>query len=98
MNSQRRQRAKPVERVGGDCCDVIVAQITNSKRTDRQNTLLNNHHINYPTQPVVYAVQSCNYRFHSKPSSHALRTWTEVVKEDCQARKLNTENAMDRSK
>ena len=26
------------------------------------------------------------------------RTWREVVKEDCQARKLNTEDAMDRSK
>ena len=26
------------------------------------------------------------------------RTWRQVVKEDCQARKLNTEDAMDRSK
>jgi len=26
------------------------------------------------------------------------RTWREVVKEDCQASKLNTEDAMDRSK
>jgi len=26
------------------------------------------------------------------------RTWSEVVKEDCQAHKLNTEDAMDRSK
>ena len=26
------------------------------------------------------------------------RTWREVFKEDCQARKLNTEDAMDRSK
>ena len=26
------------------------------------------------------------------------RTWREVVKEDCQARKLNTEDAMDRSR
>jgi len=26
------------------------------------------------------------------------RAWREVVKEDCQARKLNTEDAMDRSK
>jgi len=26
------------------------------------------------------------------------RTWIEVVKEDCQARKLNTEDAMDLSK
>jgi len=25
-------------------------------------------------------------------------TWREVVKEDCQARKLNTEDSMDRSK
>ena len=26
------------------------------------------------------------------------RTWREVVIEDCEARKLNTEDAMDRSK
>jgi len=26
------------------------------------------------------------------------RTWREVVKKDCQARKLNKEDAMDRSK
>jgi len=26
------------------------------------------------------------------------RTWRDVVKEDCQARKLNTEDAIDRSK
>ena len=26
------------------------------------------------------------------------RTWTEVVREDCQARKLNKEDAIDRSK
>jgi len=26
------------------------------------------------------------------------RTWREVVKEDCQAHKLNKEDAMDRSK
>ena len=27
-----------------------------------------------------------------------MRSWREVVKEDCQALKLNTEDAMDRSK
>jgi len=26
------------------------------------------------------------------------RTWRDVVREDCQARKLNTEDAIDRSK
>jgi len=26
------------------------------------------------------------------------RTWREVIREDCQARKLNTEDAVDRSK
>jgi len=30
--------------------------------------------------------------------SRPKRTWREVVKEDCQARKLNTEDAMDCSK
>ena len=32
------------------------------------------------------------------PRGRPKRTWREVVKEDCQARKLNTEDAMDRSK
>jgi len=30
--------------------------------------------------------------------SRPKRTWREVVREDCQARKLNTEDAMDCSK
>ena len=34
----------------------------------------------------------------SRPRGRPKRTWREVVKEDCQARKLNTEDAMDRSK
>ena len=33
-----------------------------------------------------------------RPRGRPKRTWTEVVKEDCQAHKLNTEDAMDRSK
>jgi len=33
-----------------------------------------------------------------RPRGRPRRTWREVVKEDCQARKLNTEDAMDRSK
>jgi len=33
-----------------------------------------------------------------KPRGRPKRTWREVVKEDCQARKLNTEDAMDHSK
>jgi len=33
-----------------------------------------------------------------RPTGRPKRTWREVVKEDCQARKLNTEDAMDRSK
>jgi len=33
-----------------------------------------------------------------KPRERPKRTWTEVVKKDCQARKLNKEDAMDRSK
>jgi len=33
-----------------------------------------------------------------RPRGRPKRTWTEVVKEDCQARKLNTEDAMDRSR
>ena len=32
------------------------------------------------------------------PRGRPKRTWREVVREDCQARKLNTEDAMDRSK
>jgi len=33
-----------------------------------------------------------------RPRERPKRTWREVVKENCQARKLNTEVAMDRSK
>jgi len=33
-----------------------------------------------------------------RPRGRPKRTWREVVTEDCQARKLNTEDAMDRSK
>ena len=32
-----------------------------------------------------------------KPRGRPRRTWREVAREDCQARKLNTEDAMDRS-
>jgi len=33
-----------------------------------------------------------------RPRGRPKRTWTEVVKEDYQARKLNKEDVMDRSK
>ena len=33
-----------------------------------------------------------------RPSGRPKRTWREVVREDCQARKLNKEDAMDRCK
>jgi len=33
-----------------------------------------------------------------RPRGRPKRTWREVVREDCQACKLNTEDAMDRSK
>ena len=33
-----------------------------------------------------------------RPRGRPKRTWKEVVKEDCEARKVNTEDAMDRSK
>ena len=33
-----------------------------------------------------------------RPTGRPKRTWREVVKEDSQARKLNTEDAMDRCK
>jgi len=33
-----------------------------------------------------------------RPRGRPNRTWREVVKEDCQARKLNTEDAKDHSK
>ena len=34
----------------------------------------------------------------SRPRGRPKRTWKKVVREDCQARKLNKENAMDRCK
>ena len=32
----------------------------------------------------------------SRPRERPKKTWKEVVREDCQARKLNKEDAMDR--
>ena len=34
----------------------------------------------------------------SRPRGRPEKTWKEVVREDCQARKLNKEDAMDRCK
>ena len=34
----------------------------------------------------------------SRPRGRPKRTWKQVVREDCQARKLNKEDAMDRCK
>ena len=34
----------------------------------------------------------------SKPRGRPKRTWREVVHEDCQAQKLNREDAVDRSR
>jgi len=34
----------------------------------------------------------------SRPIGRPKRAWREVVQKDCQARKLNRENAMDRSR
>ena len=34
----------------------------------------------------------------SRPRGRPKRTWWEVVREDCQARKLNKEDAMDHCK
>ena len=44
-------------------------------------------------------VKKCmEYEVHvPRPRGRPKRTWREVVREDCQARKLNTEDAMDRS-
>jgi len=33
-----------------------------------------------------------------RPKGRPKRTWREAVEKDCQARKLDTEDAMDRSK
>ena len=35
---------------------------------------------------------------HEAAGSRPKKTWKEVVREDCQARKLNKEDAMDRCK
>jgi len=41
---------------------------------------------------MVYEVEG------PRPRGRPKRTWREVVKEECQAHKLNTDDAMDRSK
>jgi len=44
------------------------------------------------TKCIVYEVEG------PRPRGRPKRNWRQVVKEDCQARKLNTEDAMDHSK
>jgi len=39
-----------------------------------------------------------SYEVHQRPRGGPKRTWREVVQKDCQARKLNREDAMDRSR
>jgi len=34
----------------------------------------------------------------ARPRGRPKKTWTDVVQKDCQARKLNREDAMDRSR
>ena len=41
---------------------------------------------------MEYAVEG------SRPRGRSKRTWREVVQKDCQARNLNTEDAMDRGR
>jgi len=41
---------------------------------------------------IEYEVQG------ARPRGRPKRTWTEVVQNDCQARKLNLEDAMDHSR
>ena len=43
---------------------------------------------------VAYLVCILNVSYWGRPK----KTWKEVVREDCQARKLNKEDAMDRCK
>jgi len=46
---------------------------------------------------VFFRLQALDCRG-PRPSGRSKRTWTEVVKKDCQACKLNKEDAMDHSK
>ena len=47
----------------------------------------------------VHLSQSSYFCFEgSRPRGRPKKTWKEVVREDCQARKLNKEDAMDRCK
>jgi len=34
----------------------------------------------------------------ARPRGRSKKTWTEIVEKDCQARKLNREDAMDRKR
>jgi len=43
-------------------------------------------------------VKKCMKVEDSRPRGRPNRTWKEVVQKDCQARKLNREDAMDRSR
>ena len=54
----------------------------------------------YTEQSLNQMVKKCmEYEVEGpRPTGRPKRTWREVVREDCQARKLNKEDAMDRCK
>ena len=45
--------------------------------------------------PLLFVIVILDF---SRPRGRPKKTWKEVVREDCQARKLNKEDAMDRCK
>ena len=76
------------ERLGMDDMALVLQQ----NRLHWYGHVLRKEDDDWVKKCIEYEVES------PRPRGRPKRTWREVVKEDWQARKLNTEDAMDRSK
>ena len=63
-----------------------------------QKAVAANIYIHTQTQPLTALCPGLDRIEGPRPRGRPKRTWREVVREDCQARKLNKEDAMDRCK
>ena len=76
------------ERLGIDDIALVLQQ----NRLRWYGHVLRKEHDDWVKKCMEYEVEG------PRPRGRPKRTWREVVKEDCQARKLNKDDAMDRCK
>jgi len=76
------------ERLGTDDTALVLQQ----NRLRWYEHVLRKHDDDWVKKCMEYEVKG------PRPRGRPKRTWREAVREDCQARKMNKENAMDRCK